>query len=440
MGEYPPYDGPGWDANSDDPLSIIFPHENVTLLSWITVPEFGSQHTSANDCWGYTAPSGREYALIGLSHGLAFVDVTEPTLPEIVTVKDGPVSLWRDMKVYEQYAYAVSEAGGGIQVFDMSNIDNGEVTALSNVTEGGSLPTTATHNVALNEESGHLYRCGGGGGTIGLRIYSLENPASPQFGGEWHDFYVHDAQVVTWEEGEYAGREIAFCNTNSTSSGGSPGLHILDVTDKSNIVVIGQTSYSLAAFSHQGWLTEDRQHFLLGDELAELSFGIPTTTRVIDVSDLSNPFEATTFTNSNTSIGHNISTRGNLSFHANYRSGLRVFDVSDPVNVEEVGSFNTWPGDNNAMFNGLWGNFPYFPSGIVIGSDIEKGLFVWRIDLDVDETPGDLTGDGTVGVDDLLILLNNWGPCGDPDDCPADITGNGVVNVDDMLILLNNWG
>ncbi len=54
--------------------------------------------------------------------------------------------------------------------------------------------------------------------------------------------------------------------------------------------------------------------------------------------------------------------------------------------------------------------------------------------------PGDLDGDGSVGVKDLLILLGSWGPCLDCEDCPADIDGDCIVGVKDLLILLGNWG
>ncbi|MEE9131351.1 MAG: hypothetical protein V3T84_15135 [Phycisphaerales bacterium] len=54
--------------------------------------------------------------------------------------------------------------------------------------------------------------------------------------------------------------------------------------------------------------------------------------------------------------------------------------------------------------------------------------------------PGDLDGDGTVGASDLLILLVNWGPCGDCDDCLADLDDDCTVGASDLLILLENWG
>ncbi len=54
--------------------------------------------------------------------------------------------------------------------------------------------------------------------------------------------------------------------------------------------------------------------------------------------------------------------------------------------------------------------------------------------------PGDLNGDGSIGVPDLLILLANWGPCAEPANCPADLDGNGNVGVPDLLLLLASWG
>ena len=54
---------------------------------------------------------------------------------------------------------------------------------------------------------------------------------------------------------------------------------------------------------------------------------------------------------------------------------------------------------------------------------------------------GDLDGDCTIGITDLLILLAAWRPCPDPPDpCPADLDDDGTVGILDLLILLSNWG
>jgi choice-of-anchor B domain-containing protein len=198
----PPYDGQGYSAGAGGVPGLEFPAQGVHLLSWIPVVDFGS-HVAANDCWGYVSPSQREYAIIGLSHGTGFVDITNPGLPSIVGVIPGPPSDWRDIKTYSHFAYAVTEGSSpaqAIQVIDLSQIDDGVVIHVNTINEGGTVTTTRTHNVAIDEVSGYLYRCGGGGGSIGLRIYSLADPANPMFVGEWHDRYVHDAEIVTYTE------------------------------------------------------------------------------------------------------------------------------------------------------------------------------------------------------------------------------------------------
>ncbi|MBT7658315.1 MAG: hypothetical protein HN568_07915, partial [Phycisphaerae bacterium] len=51
--------------------------------------------------------------------------------------------------------------------------------------------------------------------------------------------------------------------------------------------------------------------------------------------------------------------------------------------------------------------------------------------------PGDLNGDGTVDVNDLLVIIAGWGVCSG--ECPADLSGDGLVDVSDILLLLSYW-
>ncbi len=378
----PRYEGAGYRMGQDAMRgSPAFASDGVTLLSWLPLPEFGN-HSSGNDCWGYVSPSGREYALMGLEKGTGFVEITDPTDAQIIAVMTGPTSLWRDIKTYQSYAYAVSEGGGGIQVFDLSQIDDGIVTELPSVnTPAGT--TGKTHNVAIDEVSGFLYRCGGD--SNGLRIYSLANPAAPVYSVSWSDRYVHDVQVVTYTSGPYAGKQIAFACAGFNGGSVSPGLDIIDVTNKAAVddpgdgeLLANNYNYdALAAYSHQAWLSPDRQTLYLDDEL-EGNNGVTSTIHVIDVSDLSNPQQVNTATNGNTAISHNLYTRGDYIFCSNYRSGLRVYDASlDPEAPVQTAYFDTYPADDGTSFNGLWSNYPFFPSGLVIGSDLERGLFVW---------------------------------------------------------------
>lgn len=371
--QLPPYAGPGFRAAEGGVAGMSFPSEGIALQSWITLQEFAPQNSQGNDCWGYTSPTGRKYAIMGTSHGTGFAEVTNPAAAQVIGFIDGPESTWRDIKTYDHYAYAVSEAGQGIQVIDLSDIDNGNVALVNTILAGGS---AATHNVAINTDSGYLYRCGGSGN--GIRIYSLlEDPSSPAFVAEWPDRYVHDAQIVTYTEGPNAGREIAFLCSGFNNGWVETGIDILDVTDKQNIELLSRYEYPNNVYSHQAWLSEDKNYLYLNDEQDEDQLGFTSTTRVINVANLAAPVQVNAYTNGSNAITHNLYTRGDLVFAANYRSGLRVYDVSSPTTPVEVAFFDTFPSDDAPNFNGLWSNYPFFNDGIVIGSDREKGLFVW---------------------------------------------------------------
>lgn len=381
-----PYVGDGWLESEGGAPNIDFASSGITLRSWIPLGDFAPGATDGNDCWGYTSPSGREYALMGLNTGVGVVEVTDPGNAQIVAHLPGPTSIWRDMKVYQNYVYSVSEGGGGIQVFDFSGVDSGTITELTSVTTGGG--TLATHDVAIDADSARLYRVGGGSSPVkGLRIFSLANPAVPAFLGAWNTKYCHDAQVVTWTEPPYVGVQVAFCFGNNTSGGVAPSVYILDVSNTANITTIGSIDLSQApifshpaSFSHQGWLSPDRRYMYINDEVDEAATGNPTTTRMLDVQDLSNPTQVAIFANTTAARDHNLYTLGTRIFQANYRSGFRLLDATSPLVLSEIGYFDTYPTDDDAQYNGLWSVYPYFPSGTVIGSDIEKGLFVWTVD------------------------------------------------------------
>ena len=274
--------GSGWTASNSRAFGgpaaagrAQFDSSSVSLSAWLTLSDLGFPTATGNDCWGYVSPSGREYALMGTSQATVVVEVTNPSAPVIIGSVTGQNSLWRDIKTFGTRAYSVTENGGGIQVIDLSQVDSGVVTLENTITGQG---TDETHNVAIDEESGFLYRIGGANN--GLRIYSLANPGNPTFVGQYTARYVHDAQIVTYTSGPFAGRQIAFCCAGLNGGFDDTGLTILDVTNKSNITTLSQVSYPARAFSHQGWLSEDRNFFYLGDELDEGNTVSVTSTHV----------------------------------------------------------------------------------------------------------------------------------------------------------------
>ncbi len=374
----PPVLGPIWHEGDVFARNTGFPASGVSLLSWVPINNFGGNHSSANDCWGYVSPSGREYAILGLERGFGFVEVTDPANPVVIETISGPTSLWHDVKVIGSYAYGVSEGGSGIQVMDMSDIDNGNVTHVRNWQSSGH---SSTHNIVANPDAGTLYLVGANIGNGGLINLDLSDPTRPTVDNGWTDMYIHDACVVSYTEGPYAGRDIAFCCSGFSGGFSSTGLRIVDVTDKNNMFTIATFFYTTPSYSHQVWVSDDLQYAYLNDELDEQDGLVSvTTTRVIDISDLSNPFQAGTFTSGSSSIDHNLYFKDGYIYESNYTSGLRVFDAADPVNPTQIAYFDTVPTNDNAVFQGTWSVYPYFPSGTVILSDMSQGLFVVRVD------------------------------------------------------------
>ncbi|MCH7701101.1 MAG: choice-of-anchor B family protein [Planctomycetes bacterium] len=398
------------------PAVAGFPSENVSMYSHLTLADFGA--TFAEDSWGYVSPSGREYAIIGISTGTGFVEITDPTNPVIVDIRL-QANQGRDMKVYQNYVYSSSD-DGPTYVYDVSEIDSGLVTRVHTFNAG-------THNLAVDEVSGFLYLAIGGP----MDIYDLSDPAFPDYVGTWPG-QTHDAQVVTYTEGPYAGRQIAF-----VFAGWEGRVDIVDVTDKANIFLVGQTSYPSPVYTHHGWLTADRQILYVLDEVDELA-----RTTIIDVSDLTNPTFISDFPNSEPSTDHNLYVHNGFIFEANYSSGLRVYDASDPLNPFEVGFFDTFPDSDDPGYIGAWNTYPFFPSGTVIVSDRAGGLFVLDVSA-ILPCQGDANGDGVVDPLDSGYVLARFGcPVGTGDSScdDADQNGDGTVDPLDSGFVLARFG
>jgi len=240
-------------------------------------------------------------------------------------------SAWRDIKVYQNHAFVVSEANGhGMQVFDLTqlrNVTNPPVT----FTETAHYDQFGNaHNIVINEETGFAYAVGTSTFSGGPHFIDITTPSNPSpAGGHSISGYTHDAQVVlyTGPDTDYQGREILIGSNLSL-------VAIVDVTDKNNPIEIATMTYSGIDIAHQGWFTEDQRFFLLGDEGDEVNSGFSTRTIVFDLEDLDNPEIHFEYEGTNPSTDHNGYVVGNLFYLASYRAGMRVIDISDIANQD----------------------------------------------------------------------------------------------------------
>jgi choice-of-anchor B domain-containing protein len=374
----------------------IFDCSNAELQAFLPPSRmtFDGHYIEMNDIWGWTDPqTGKEWAVVGRRDGTTFVDISNPGNP--VAVADLPLTegarpaSWRDMKVYKDHAYIVSDGAGphGMQVVDL--------TRLRTLRPVRGLPVkidadvmyreiNSAHNIVINEESGYAYSVGSSqGGTTcggGLHMIDIREPKKPTFAGCFADTttgrsstgYSHDAQCVNYRgpDTRYTGREICI-GSNETA------ISVADVTDKKNPKALSRASYPRVAYAHQGWFDEGHRYFYLDDEIDELSGVEKTRTLIWDLADLENPKLAKEHMGTVESSDHNLYIKGNLMYQANYRSGLRILDISNPENPREVGFFKTAPYyDNGPGYNGAWSVYPYFKSGSIVVNSIEQGLFV----------------------------------------------------------------
>ena len=302
---------------------------------------------------------------------MAVVDVTNPKESKLVASVPHSDGLWSDIKVYKDTAYVSTETSGtGIQVIDLSKIDDGKATLIRTITTPGR-----SHTIALDEKAGFLYTCGSNEGVSkgATTCFDLKDPHDPKRVGAptLTPVYQHESQVVTYDSGKYKGRTIFF------GGGEGRGLEIWDVTDKDKPFLVKRVAYPFVGYCHQGWLSANKKYFYVNDEFDESTNSIATRTLVFDVSDLDFADLVSTYTTGRSSIDHNLYTRNDFIFHANYTTGLWIFNSNEnPQSPKVCGFFDTFPADDNPHFDGAWSNYPFLPSGTVLISDINQGLFV----------------------------------------------------------------
>ena len=381
----------GGDIACENGSADAFDCDHVDIVSFLPVEQIGGERgVEVNDMWGWRDPvTSTEWALVGRYDGTSFIDLSDPGNPryagDLPLTEGANPSVWRDIKVYEDHAFIVSDGAGehGMQIFDLTQLR--DVTGPPVTFEATAMywGIHSAHNVIINEETGFAYTVGsnGGGNTCGggLHMMDIRDPLNPEFVGCFTSQSgapaSHDAMCITYAgpDAEHRGREICF---------GSNGrmLSIADVTDKSAPVELAASDYPNRSYTHQGWIDEAHEYFYMNDEIDELDESVASTRTLIwDVRDLDDPILAAEHFSENRASDHNLYIRGDLMYQSNYVSGLRILDISDRENPVEIGFLDTVPwGEDEPGFAGSWSNYPYFESGIIVVTSGKEGVFVVR--------------------------------------------------------------
>lgn len=307
-----------------------------------------------SNLWGYTDSVGREYALVGEETGLAIVDITDPDRPNSLFFVPSDTSRWQEPKVWSHYAYVTNEKGGGLLIVDL-----------------GDLPNSVTHKRWANvpnedfsrahscfiDENGILYITGTNIPNHLLMCDLKPDPLNPTYLGFYNDFYVHDC--------------FARNDTLYTAEISNGQFSVTDVRNKTHPTAFIRQSTPFN-FSHNVWLSDDSRYLFNTDEK---KFA-PVTS--YDISDLNNITELDQYRHSDfdSSIAHNTYYHNGYLYTSYYRDGVTIVDAARPDNLVEVGYFDTSPYPPGAGFEGCWGVYCFFPSGNIICSDRQQGLYV----------------------------------------------------------------
>ena len=333
---------------------------NLELLGNIDYDELLS------DVWGYTSEDGTEYAIIGLLSGTAIISLEDPTNPQEVLFIPGAESIWRDIKTWKNYVYVVADRGtDGLLVINMSQAPENisyhfwrpEMTINNNLQE----PLGRCHNLWIDEK-GYAYLSGcrpqNNGGVL---IFDLnQNIEFPPFIGAAAPIYSHDNIVKD---------NIMY---SADILNGFFSVH--DVSDKSSPVLLN-TQNTSSNFTHNCWISDDGKHLFTTDERANA---------FVDAWDVSDPLNIQflssfrPITNKGEGvIPHNVHYFQGYLIVSWYTDGVIVIDAQKPNNLVKVGQYDTFVGPHGD-FNGNWGAFPYLPSGLLLATDRQNGLFVFR--------------------------------------------------------------
>ena len=360
----------------DDGFAGSYPCDKINQVAMMSLDGFDADNT--NDIWGWTSPATkREYVLLGLDNKTAFIDITTPQYPIYLAFLPTATiaSLWRDVKVIDHYAYIVSEADmHGLQILDLTQLENLTAIGAPHQLDADAYYSGFghAHNIVADTVNKYVYGVGSDTFQGGLHAVNVSDPLNPAYAGS-NAFggYVHDAQSVT-----YSGPDANFTGKQITVGFNADRIVVYDVTDKTDIEVISQTSYDNVAYTHQGWFTEDMRFMLSNDEQDELFFDINTRTIIWDMSDLSNPQVLSYVDLGNPSIDHNLYIHKDMVYESNYTNGLRVLDLLEieTGNLVDFGFFDVVPFSDGAFYTGTWSNYPYFESGVTAMSGMYTGL------------------------------------------------------------------
>ncbi len=348
-------------------LSIGQNRLNITFLdNWHSDTIISnSSEAKYSDCWGYEK-DGKEYALLGSTEGVHFFQIEDDKFKflDFIPGRFSSTSvIHRDLKVYKNYLYTVCDEGeSSLQIIDLSYLPDSAVLVAENDTTFARV-----HNLFIDEKNELMYACSitpKSNGTIlsqkSMEVFSITNPEQPTlvFSGPTDIPEVHDA---------YVRDNIAYLNC------GFDGLRVYDFSNPSTPVFLQNLNiYQDQGYNHQGWMSPNGKTYIFSDE----TNGKRLKKCNVDENHLITIRQRFGTNITENSVPHNVIVTNNFIFVAYYNEGFRVYDLHSPT-IKEIAHYDTYPQEHSYKLNGAWGGFSELPSGRILVSDRQNGLFLF---------------------------------------------------------------
>ena len=215
-----------------------------------------------------------------------------------------------------------------------------------------------------------MYSCISDGDSLDfapLRLFDISDPTNPTV---ISDFSNIDGFIFSQVHDTYVRDDLAYLNL------GPSGFMVADFSDPSAPVSMGSlrpSDYLQSGYNHSGWLSEDGSTYFMADEDHGMDLKVLDVTAlpdltVVDTIDAGNE--------SRFSIPHNQIVHGDYLYGSYYYDGLQVWDISDRNNIQRIMHYPTSQIEPRQRFEGAWGVYPFLPSGNILVSDMQEGLFV----------------------------------------------------------------
>ncbi len=339
-------------------------------------------------CWGYTAPDGARYGLMGTAKGVLVVDLRNPDQPRVVDEVDGPTNTsvpgiyWREMRVYGHYAYICSEhtnMRGGVMILDLAGLPGSVRYVRSILPHDGRLNA---HTVDIDPGTGLLY----------LQRYTQvsaagaeDGPALPHhdetFGTagqgsvEIWDLRADPEQpayVTTFNQGHFVHDMTARNGRCYVAEGSDSAYSVWNVTDPRHPTQVVRWNVASGNFAHNIWPAEDGSFVATTEEVPQ---GLPMRLWTLNGSQAPTPRGSFKFQDA---TPHNVQIEGNRAYLSHYSQGLVVVDISNLDQPSALAHWDTSP-FAGSDYEGCWGVFKFPGQPLLLGSDIDQGLQVVRI-------------------------------------------------------------